>query len=64
MTAVVRGLTVYPLKSGGGTALTSAELRPEGFRYDREFMLAGPDGRFLSHGGRPGWRCCARPTTG
>lgn len=45
---VVRELNVYPVKSAGGTALTSAELTPAGFRYDREFMLIRPDNRHLS----------------
>jgi uncharacterized protein YcbX len=48
MTAVVRELHVYPLKSGGGTPLSSAELLPEGFRHDRAFMLVRPDRRHLS----------------
>ena len=48
MTAVVRGLHVYPLKSAGGTRLTSAEVTPTGFRHDREFMLIRPDGARLS----------------
>ncbi|WP_433179257.1 MOSC domain-containing protein [Actinoallomurus sp. CA-150999] len=48
MSVVVRELNVYPLKSGGGTPLSSAELLPEGFRHDREFMLVRPDMRHLS----------------
>ncbi|SEG89774.1 hypothetical protein SAMN04489712_12460 [Thermomonospora echinospora] len=48
MSAVLTGLNVYPLKGGGGTVLTSAELEPKGLRYDREFMLVTPEGRFLS----------------
>jgi uncharacterized protein len=48
MTAVVRELNVYPLKSGGGTPLSGAELLPAGFRHDRAFMLVRPDGRHLS----------------
>lgn len=48
MTAIVRGLYVYPLKSGGGTRLDSAEVTPRGFRYDREFALIRPDGARLS----------------
>ncbi|REE97522.1 MOSC domain-containing protein [Thermomonospora umbrina] len=46
--AVLTGLNVYPLKGGAGTALTSAELEAKGLRYDREFMLVTPEGRFLS----------------
>ncbi|GLY78574.1 MOSC domain-containing protein [Actinoallomurus iriomotensis] len=48
MRAVVRELTVYPLKSGGGTGLTTAEVTPTGIRYDREFILIRPDGARLS----------------
>jgi uncharacterized protein YcbX len=48
VTAVVRRLFVYPLKSGGGTRLESAEVTPTGFRFDREFMLTRPGGAHLS----------------
>jgi uncharacterized protein YcbX len=41
-------LNAYPLKSGGGTALRTAGLTPRGLPFDREFMLVGPGGRFLS----------------
>lgn len=46
--AVLTGLNVYPLKSGGGTPLRTAELTPTGIRHDREFMLINPAGRHLS----------------
>ncbi|WP_067451240.1 MOSC domain-containing protein [Actinomadura macra] len=48
MPATLTELNVYPLKSGRGTSLTSAELTARGLRYDREFMLVTPEGRFLS----------------
>ncbi|MFC9977931.1 MOSC domain-containing protein [Spirillospora sp. NPDC127200] len=48
MPATLTELTVYPLKSGGGTALSRADLLPTGLRFDREFMLVNPEGRFLS----------------
>ncbi|KAB2348531.1 MOSC domain-containing protein [Actinomadura rudentiformis] len=48
MGAVLTELNVYPLKSGGGTRLSTAELTPKGLPYDREFMLTTPEGRFLS----------------
>ena len=48
MRAVVRRLTVYPLKSGGGTRLASGEVTPTGLRHDREFTLIRPDGARLS----------------
>lgn len=48
MTAVVRQLFVYPLKSGAGTPVASAEVTPIGFPHNREFMLIRPDGTHLS----------------
>jgi uncharacterized protein YcbX len=48
VTAVVRQLNVYPLKSAGGIRLRSGEVTPGGFRYDREFMLIRPGGAHLS----------------
>src|SRR5512139_4243887 len=50
---VLTALNVFPLKSGGGTPLESAELTPAGLRHDREFMLVTPDGRFLSQREHP-----------
>jgi uncharacterized protein YcbX len=41
-------LNVYPLKSGGVTTLSTAELTARGLPFDREFMLVTPEGRFLS----------------
>ncbi|MFG2090948.1 MULTISPECIES: MOSC domain-containing protein [unclassified Spirillospora] len=48
MTATLIELNTYPLKSGGGTSLESAELTATGLPLDREFMLVTPEGRFLS----------------
>ncbi|TDD76188.1 MOSC domain-containing protein [Actinomadura darangshiensis] len=48
MNGTLTELNVYPLKSGGGTPLRSAELTARGLPYDREFMLVTPEGRFLS----------------
>lgn len=48
MAATLTELHTYPLKSAAGTALHSAELLPTGLRFDREFMLVTPEGRFLS----------------
>ncbi|MEV4259275.1 MOSC N-terminal beta barrel domain-containing protein, partial [Spirillospora sp. NPDC049652] len=45
MDAVLAGLNVHPLKSAGGTALSTAELTPAGLPHDREFMLVTPEGR-------------------
>jgi len=41
-------LWVYPLKSAGGTSLSSAYLDQWGLQGDRTFMLVSPDGHFLS----------------
>ncbi|WP_019631859.1 MOSC domain-containing protein [Actinomadura atramentaria] len=54
ISATLAALNVYPLKSGGGTALAATALTPRGLRFDREFMLVDPDGRFLSQ------RTCTR----
>ncbi|MEU8343647.1 MOSC N-terminal beta barrel domain-containing protein [Spirillospora sp. NPDC048832] len=48
MKGTLTELNAYPLKSGGGTALRSAELTARGLPFDREFMLVDPGGRFLS----------------
>jgi uncharacterized protein YcbX len=48
VTATLTELNAYPLKSGGGTALRTAELTARGLPHDREFMLVTPEGRFLS----------------
>ncbi|MEO5876888.1 MAG: MOSC N-terminal beta barrel domain-containing protein [Streptosporangiaceae bacterium] len=46
-------LNVYPLKSGSGTSLSSAELTPRGLRHDREFMLIDSAGRMLTQRAHP-----------
>jgi len=38
-------LFVYPLKSCRGITMDSAELTPQGFPHDREFMVVGENGR-------------------
>lgn len=38
----VAELHYYPIKSCGGTALTSAEIGPRGIVHDREFMVVDP----------------------
>jgi uncharacterized protein YcbX len=48
MIAVIAGLNVFPIKSGGAVPLAEAEMTPDGLRHDREFMLVRPDGRHLS----------------
>jgi len=44
----VTGLTVYPVKSMRGIACTKARLTPEGLEHDRRFMVARPNGRFVT----------------
>ena len=44
----VSGLFVHPVKSCRGIALSSAMLTERGLAYDREWMVVGGDGRFLS----------------
>jgi uncharacterized protein len=44
----VDSLFVYPVKSCAGIALSRAQVTPRGLRYDREWMVVTPQGRFLS----------------
>ena len=39
---------IYPVKSLGGIALHEAKLEPRGLQYDRRWMLADDNGRFVS----------------
>jgi len=48
VTLRVTGLFVYPVKSCAGTALQEAKLGARGIEHDREFMVVGPDHRFLT----------------
>lgn len=41
-------MNVYPVKSCGGIAVREWEVDAFGLRYDRRWMVATPDGRFLS----------------
>jgi uncharacterized protein len=41
-------LNVFPLKSGRGTSLHTAELTRRGLLYDRDFMLVTPQHEFMS----------------
>lgn len=41
-------LFIHPLKSGRGIALAEAEVTPMGLAHDRRYMLATPEGRFLT----------------
>lgn len=45
---IISQVYVYPVKSLGGMSLQTARVEPRGLRHDRRWMLAGPDGGFLS----------------
>jgi uncharacterized protein YcbX len=45
---IVASLTIYPVKSMRGIALTEAEVVERGFRYDRRFMVVDEKRVFLS----------------
>ena len=44
----VTGLNTYPIKSCHGVALTTARVTPRGLEHDRDYMIVGDDGAFLS----------------
>lgn len=44
----VSELYIYPVKSLGGIAVSTARLTDRGFEYDRRWMLVDTDNRFLS----------------
>ena len=44
----VTGLTIYPVKSMRGIDLESSDLLATGLRFDRQWMLVQPDGRFMT----------------
>jgi uncharacterized protein YcbX len=48
MSITVSEVNIYPIKSCGGISLTSAQLEPRGFQYDRRWMLVDDDGIFLT----------------
>jgi uncharacterized protein YcbX len=54
---ILTELTLYPVKSCGGIALREATLTASGlmseYIYDREWMVVGSDGRFLSQRDHP-----------
>jgi uncharacterized protein YcbX len=45
---VVSQLFIYPIKSLGGIALTTAQLTDRGLQHDRRWMLVDENNRFLS----------------
>jgi uncharacterized protein YcbX len=50
---IVSGLHVYPVKSCRGVALLEARLGVRGLEWDREWMVVGEDGRFLTQREHP-----------
>jgi uncharacterized protein YcbX len=47
-TVAVTGIHVYPVKSMRGISLEEAILTPKGLARDRQWMVAEPDGRFVT----------------
>lgn len=52
--ATIRSLHVYPVKGCRGIDLESSRVMTEGLRYDREWMVVDPNGRFLTQREVPG----------
>ncbi|GAA3550245.1 hybrid-cluster NAD(P)-dependent oxidoreductase [Zobellella aerophila] len=46
--AVITGLHLYPLKSAAGISVAEAWVSREGLQGDRRYMLARPDGSFIT----------------
>ncbi len=42
------GLYIYPIKSAGGIALSTAQVSDRGLHYDRRWMLVDAKGKFLT----------------
>lgn len=49
----VTGIHVYPVKSMRGISLEEAVLTPKGLAGDRQWMVAEPDGRFVTQRDKP-----------
>ena len=45
---VVSALNIYPVKSCRGISMRQAVVERRGFRYDRRWMVADENGKFLS----------------
>ena len=48
LTGTIHSLVVYPIKSCAGIAVQQARLTTTGLEWDRAWMLATPDGEFLT----------------
>src|SRR5688500_6183797 len=46
-------LFIYPVKSLGGIAVTSAQVTDRGFKHDRRWMLVDEEGNFMTQRGTP-----------
>lgn len=44
----ISSLHIYPVKSGQGISLKTADMRPRGLAYDRRLMIVDSDGQFLT----------------
>lgn len=48
MSANIKSLHIYPIKSLGGITLSSTKVERRGFQFDRRWMLIDENGRFIS----------------
>lgn len=53
MHVTVEQLSIYPIKSCAGVALTRADVEPSGLKLDRRWMLVDAQGGFLSQRAHP-----------
>lgn len=49
----IHSLHIYPIKGCQGISVESARLQPEGFEYDRRWMLVNDKGKFISQRSHP-----------
>jgi uncharacterized protein YcbX len=42
------GIYIYPIKSAAGIALETAQVAPQGFQYDRRWMVVDDQGKFMT----------------
>jgi uncharacterized protein len=48
MPATLAALYRYPLKSGRAQSLSHSDIKPQGLPFDREWMIASPEGEYLT----------------
>ncbi len=57
----IADLFIYPIKSGPGIRVESAQATERGLEHDRRFMVTGPGGKFMSQRSHPALgRCTLR----